>query len=93
MAILPKNYPCLKYLLCYNESNKVMLSYIQIILAVLLSGLILVQQSESSLGSAFGGSSDGGVRRTRRGPELWIFRITIGLAIVFVATTIFNLLY
>ena len=70
-----------------------MLSYIQIGLAVLLSALILIQQSEGSLGSAFGGSGMGSATRTRRGPELWIFRITIGIACLFVASTLLNLLY
>ncbi len=70
-----------------------MLSYIQIILGVLLSALILIQQSEGSLGSAFGGSNMDAGARTRRGPELWIFRITIGLACLFVASTLINLLY
>lgn len=70
-----------------------MLSYIQIIIAVLLGVLILIQQSDSSLGSAFGGSGMDGNKRTRRGPELWIFRITIGLAITFVLVTLLNLLY
>lgn len=70
-----------------------MLSYIQIILAVLLGALILIQQSESSLGGAFGGSGAEGNKRTRRGPELWIFRITIVVAILFVSATLVNLLY
>jgi len=70
-----------------------MLAYIQITVAVLLGALILIQQSESSLGSAFGGSGMDSVSRTRRGPELWIFRATIGLACIFVASTIINLLY
>lgn len=70
-----------------------MLSYIQIILGILLGALILIQQSESSLGSAFGGSGMDGALRTRRGPELWIFRITIGIACLFVASSLLNLLY
>lgn len=74
-------------------SNIVMLSYIQIILGVLLGALILLQQSEGSLGSAFGGSSLDGGSRTRRGPELWIFRITIAIACLFVASALINLIY
>lgn len=70
-----------------------MLAYIQIILAVILGGLILLQQSEGSLGSAFGGGSLGENTRTRRGPELWIFRITIIIAVLFVASTLLNLIY
>jgi protein translocase SecG subunit len=70
-----------------------MLAYIQIGLAVLLGALILVQQSEGSLGAAFGGSSLDSAARTRRGPELWIFRATIAVAVLFVASTLFNLVY
>lgn len=70
-----------------------MLSYVQIVLAVLLSALVLVQHSEGSLGSAFGGGSMDATHSTRRGPELWIFRITIVIACLFVASTLLNLLY
>ncbi len=70
-----------------------MLSYIQIALAILLSALVLIQQSEGSLGAAFGGSGMDSVARTRRGPELWIFRGTIIIACLFVASTLLNLLY
>lgn len=69
-----------------------MLSYIQIGLAVLLGILVLIQQSEGSLGAAFGGGMDSGFK-TRRGPELWIFRGTIVIACLFVASTLLNLLY
>jgi protein translocase SecG subunit len=69
-----------------------MLSYIQIALAVILGALILIQQSEGSLGAAFGGGSMDSTFKTRRGPELWIFRTTIVVAILFVASAIINLL-
>jgi len=70
-----------------------MLAYIQIVLAVLLVALILMQQSEGSLGSAFGGGSMDTKYRTRRGPELFVFRATIIIAILFVASTLVNLIY
>lgn len=70
-----------------------MLSYVQIILAALLGFLILIQQSEGSLGAAFGGSGMDSAYRTRRGPELWIFRGTIIVACLFVASTLLNLIY
>lgn len=70
-----------------------MLSYIQIILGVLLGALVLIQQSEGSLGSAFGGSGMDSAVRTRRGPELWIFRATIVVACLFVGASLLNLLY
>lgn len=80
-------------LVCVILLNNEMLSYIQIVLAVILGALILVQQSEGSLGAAFGGHDMGGLARTRRGPELWIFRGTIVVACLFVASTVLNLLY
>ncbi len=70
-----------------------MIAYIQIILGVLLCALVLMQQSESALGSAFGGSGMDSAPRTRRGPELWIFRTTIAIACLFVGASIVNLLY
>ena len=70
-----------------------MLAYIQIILAVLLGVLILIQQSEGSLGAAFGGGGMDSTYRTRRGPELWLFRTTIIVACLFVASALLNLLY
>ena len=70
-----------------------MLHYAQIVLAIMLGALILIQQSEGSLGDAFGGGSMGENVRTRRGPELWLFRGTILVAILFVASALLNLLY
>ncbi len=64
------------------------LPYAQIVLAVLLTGLILIQQSEASLGSAFGGDSFGATYRTRRGAELIIFRTTIAIAVLFVLSAL-----
>ncbi len=63
--------------------------YIQIILAVVLVGLVLLQQSDASVGAAFGGDSLGSNAHTRRGPEKVIFVTTIVVAILFVAATIF----
>jgi preprotein translocase subunit SecG len=62
---------------------------IQIIIAVLLVGAILMQNSKGGLGSAFGG---GGEFRSRRGAEQIIFRLTIVLAALFFIISITNLL-
>lgn len=59
----------------------------QLILAVLLSASILLQQQGSGIGGAFG--SDGNSYRSRRGIEKWIFRSTIILAILFFSLTIY----
>lgn len=74
-------------------AETMILSYIQIILGAFLGLLILLQQSEGSLGSAFGGSEMGGNTHTRRGPELIVFRVTILSAILFVIFALLNLLY
>ncbi len=60
------------------------LPYIQIILAVLLIGGILLQRSEAGLGGAFGGGDGfGSGNYARRGAEKTLFRITVALAILF----------
>ena len=68
------------------------LSIIQIILAVLMIAGILLQQSESSLGGAFGGGdSMGGMYHTRRGPEKFLFYATIVISVLFAATALLAL--
>ena len=69
-----------------------LLPIIQIILAVLLVGGILLQQKGAGLGSAFGGGNDDTTFSTRRGPELFIFRATIVIAILFALTAIIQLI-
>ena len=54
---------------------------VQVILAVFLSILILMQSRGQGLGSVFGG--DGNVFQTRRGIELTLFKFTIGMAAAF----------
>ena len=64
------------------------LPYIQIILGILLVAIILLQQSEAGLGSAFGGSRTANPFATKRGAEKKLFIITIILAILFVASNL-----
>jgi protein translocase SecG subunit len=63
------------------------LTIIQVILALLLSASILIQQQGSGIGSTFGG--EGNAYRSRRGLEKLLFRATIILAIAFFAVAIF----
>jgi preprotein translocase subunit SecG len=53
---------------------------IQIVLSIALVALVLVQ-TKGGLGGLFGG--EGSVARRRRGVEKVLFRITIGVSIVF----------
>jgi len=66
------------------------LTIIQIVSAILLIITILMQQRGTTLGGAFGGES--AVYSARRGPEKFLFILTIILAVIFLATAVFNIL-
>lgn len=68
---------------------KNILYIIQIIISILLIVVILLQQKGSGLGMAFGG--DSAIYRTKRGAEKFIFRLTIVLAFLFLATAAANI--
>lgn len=61
-----------------------------ILISILLSAAILLQQRSSGLGIAFGG--DGNVFRTKRGLEKGLFYATIALSCLFFGTAILNLI-
>ena len=61
------------------------LPYIQIVLAVLLIGCVLMQQTGASLGGAFGGDNFSAGYHTRRGSELYLFYATVIIGILFAA--------
>lgn len=61
-----------------------------IVLSVLLTAAILLQQRGSGLGAAFGG--EGNVFRTKRGLEKGLFYATIGIACVFFGIAVLNLI-
>ena len=62
----------------------------QMILAIALMAAILLQQRGTGLGGAFGGEVT--AYRSRRGIERTLFRMTVVLAILFVAFSLLNLL-
>lgn len=68
------------------------LPYIQIILSLLLIAGVLLQRSEASLGSAFGGDGARGGRFMRRGIEKILFNSTIVIAILFALSAFASLL-
>ncbi|MFH1631926.1 MAG: preprotein translocase subunit SecG [bacterium] len=67
------------------------LNIIQIILAVLLIGAILIQARGGGLGAVFGG--EGNVFRTKRGIEKKLHTTTIALAILFLGVSLLNVIY
>ncbi len=68
------------------------LPYIQIILSILLVAGILLQQRGSSLGGAFGGDNFSSAFNKRRGAELFLFKFSVGIGILFVLSTFINIL-
>ena len=70
-----------------------LLPYIQVILAVLLAGAILLQRTGAQIGGAFGGSDNfSSAFHTRRGAEKTLFTATIILAILFAVSALLTLL-
>ncbi len=67
------------------------LPWVQIALSILLVGSILLQQSASELGGAFGGG-DRAVFHTKRGFEKVLFVTTIVIAILFAASALIAIL-
>jgi preprotein translocase subunit SecG len=66
------------------------LTVAQVILAVALIAVILLQQRGTGLGGAFGGEVT--AYRSRRGLERTLFRMTILIAVLFVIFSLLNLL-
>lgn len=67
------------------------LPYIQIALSILLVAAILLQQRGSSLGGAFGGDNFSAAFHKRRGGELFLFRLSIILAVLFVLSALVHI--
>ena len=60
-------------------------------IAILIVITTLLQHSDASLGSSFGGSSDSSIHRTRRGFEKFLFIFTIVLGIFFAGLVVLSL--
>jgi protein translocase SecG subunit len=74
------------------QSLQPALPFIQIILAILLVASILLQQRGSSIGGAFGGDNFSSAFHKRRGAELFLFKFSIGIAVLFVLSALVNIL-
>lgn len=71
--------------------RQTILSIVLIVLSVLLSGSVLLQQRGSGLGLAFGG--EGNVFRTKRGLEKVLVYVTVALAALVLGAAILNLIF
>lgn len=63
---------------------------IQIVLAVLLILIIIIQQKGTGMGGTFGG--DLGFYRTKRGAEKLLFYVTIVLSVCFILSSVIGLI-
>ena len=68
------------------------LPYIQIILSILLVAAILLQQRGSSMGGAFGGDNFSAAFNKRRGGELFLFKLCVAIAVLFVLSALLNII-
>jgi len=68
-----------------------LLPYIQIALSIMLILTILLQQTGSGLGGAFGADNFSSGFHTRRGLEKTLFRVTIVLGLLFALIAMLNL--
>ena len=64
----------------------------QMISAIVLMILILLQNKEGGLSGVFGGSGAGNIYRTKRGMEKTIFILTIIFAVLFLGLSLANIL-
>ena len=74
------------------ETIATILPYVQITLSLLLIGGVLLQQTGSSLGGAFGGDNFSAGIHTRRGAEKILFQLTIVIAVLFALTAFLALI-
>jgi len=68
------------------------LSIIIIILGVALTALVLIQSKGQDLGGLLGGGGESGAFRTRRGIEVVLHRLTIGIAVLFFISVLLGFL-
>jgi preprotein translocase subunit SecG len=69
------------------------LSWIQIILAIIITIGILAQKSNAGLGGAFGAGNDGATTyHTKRGFEKFLFYLTIVSSLIFVVLTLIQVI-
>jgi preprotein translocase subunit SecG len=67
------------------------LNLAQIVIAIALIAIIMLQTKGAALGGVFG-QSDSAVYKTRRGVEKTIFNVTIGLSVVFFVMAVLNVM-
>ena len=75
------------------ETFSSVLPYVQITLSIVLVAAILLQGRGSGLGGAFGSDNYSATFNQRRGAELFLFRLSIITAVLFVLSAIASLVF
>lgn len=68
-----------------------LLSIVQVLLAILLITLVLIQRANTDASGAFGADGGSGAALEKRGVEKSLHRLTIVIAIFFVLSVLFPL--
>ena len=66
-----------------------LLSIVQLLLAILLTALILVQRANTDASGAFGADGGTGASLEKRGAEKTLHRLTIIVAVIFVLSLLY----
>lgn len=66
-----------------------LLSIVQLLLAILLIALILIQRANTDASGAFGADGGTGAALEKRGAEKTLHRLTIGIAIALVVSLLY----
>lgn len=69
-----------------------LLSIVQLVLAILLIALVLIQRANTDASGAFGADGGSGAALEKRGAEKSLHRITIAVAILFALSLAYPLL-
>jgi protein translocase SecG subunit len=68
-----------------------LLSIVQVLLAILLTTLVLIQRANTDASGAFGADGGSGAALEKRGVEKSLHRLTIVIAVLFVLSVLFPL--
>lgn len=66
-----------------------LLSFVQVLLAILLITLVLIQRANTDASGAFGADGGSGAALEKRGVEKSLHRFTIVIAVLFVLSILF----
>ncbi|MEN9881354.1 MAG: Preprotein translocase SecG subunit [Candidatus Parcubacteria bacterium] len=66
-----------------------LLSIVQLVLAILLTSLVLIQRANTDASGAFGSDGGSGATLEKRGAEKTLHRLTVIVMVLFVASVLY----